>query len=354
MINLDKLHINHIEALLETNRHLPESVTKNIVIENNQFQFCMKTQNSYKDDPYRYDERARSILQDMLKAKKKLFNDTSEKTWLFKPKGESVLMAAYDAAAKIALKNDGAFTQAARNGRIDADKLKSVLAGNIVVHKDLDIAVLQSIELSYIREEPFPKVLGDRMKELGIISKKQVPLVSDVAKDYENSVKAEEAKKMAEADAAHKAIIAKCNAEDERRFAEMFGIKPHKPNNTGNTTKPTNKHSPNDDDELVMEIGERPLWTKADSEDNHWQDRERKRLAREEHEQQENTNQQHASELLHHQQIAFDQYARDAAEAQRTHSPSSFEEFINEHWPVQHRDRLHKEREIDHDDGLEL
>lgn len=364
MINLDKLHIKHIEALLETNKALPESITKHIVIENNQFQFCMKTQNSYKDDPYRYDERARSILQGMLKAKRKLFNDTSEKTWLFKPKGKSALMAAYDAAAKSALKNDGEFTQAARNGRIDADKLKSVLAGNIGVHKDLDIAVLQSIELSYLKEEPFPKVLGERMKELGIISKKQVPLVSDAAKDYENSVKAAEAKRMAEADAAHQAIIAKCNAEDERRFAEMFGIKPHKPNNTVNTTKPTNKHSPkdDDDDELVMEIGERPLFSSNASRDHYWLDKEKERLAREEREQQrqqEESNRQLGQDVIN-QQIQQDEitmqqnvasdFLRQQTEQLHRDEMERTERTIKELWG----DQIHHERHgPERDDGLE-
>lgn len=325
MIDLNKLHTKHIEALLEANRHLPASVTKFIIFENNHFQAGLKSQEYYRHDQHEYDKRARSILKFILDAKKQLFHDKSNKTLFFTPKGKKALMAAYDETAKKAIKNNGEFTRETKNGPISSEDLKRVFDGNIDASRDLDTVVLQSMELAYIKGEQFPKVLVERMQELGMVDKKQTRQVTEIIKNYEKAAKAEQAKP--------KPSATTTDGQDNGDEFEHYW---------------RNKFKPESDTDMSP-VRERIPPHEATKQYDDYHDEMQKQ-----HEQRaEEITRQRSQQQAMDGHLAFEQHLRDVEQMQHMHSPSNFEEFIRESWPVQHTDRLHKEREIGHDDGFE-
>lgn len=185
MIDFDKLSKAHIEALFIANGSIPDKVAELMPFANQRMQASFD-----KLVFERGEERDKQVLaavKDVLAEKKLLFKFEGEKGWFSKPEGERVIMEAYDDYAKRIMSNNSEFTTAVKQDGFNAERLIEALKGiNCKENTDLGCAITQSIELSYFKDKPFSEVLSKRMKELGMVTRKQAKQVAAIVTAYES------------------------------------------------------------------------------------------------------------------------------------------------------------------------
>jgi hypothetical protein len=185
MIDLDKLPQAHIDALLYSNTLLPTNIAELMPFVNSRIEARLDDMTFTEGEEYY--KKSLAAVKDILDNKKELFADKGKRFFFSKPSGRNELVAAYIADAEKIMGDHSEFTMAAKNGVIDAGKLIDALKGvNFEAHSDLGRVIAQSIELSYIMEKPFSEVLGERMKEVGMVTRKQARQVKKIVTAYES------------------------------------------------------------------------------------------------------------------------------------------------------------------------
>jgi len=185
MIDLDKLPQAHIDALMHSNTVLPPNIAELMPFVNSRMEARLDDMALTEGEEYY--KKSLALVKDVLDAKKELLADKGKRFFFSKPSGRNELIAAYVEDAKKIMSNHSEFTTAAKNGVVDAGKLIDALKGvNFKSHSDLGRVITQSIELSYIMKKPFSEALGERMKEVGMVTRKQAKQVKKIVTAYEN------------------------------------------------------------------------------------------------------------------------------------------------------------------------